>query len=92
VLQITELSRQTNGHFKLVWTSTGGTRYRIQYGNATALSGVPGAFNEAERPLTNEMDFSPYGVDSTQTFTEDFTLTGGSPTNHSRYYRIKVER
>jgi len=91
VLQITELSQQTNGHIKVVWTSTGGTRYRVQYGNATALGGVPGAFNELERPLTNELDSSLYGADSTQTFTDDFSMTG-APTNHSRYYRIRVVR
>jgi hypothetical protein len=35
------------------------------------------------------MDLSPYGATSTQTFTDDFTLTG-APTNNARYYRIKV--
>ena len=91
VLQISELSQQTNGHIKLVWTSTGGTRYRIQYGNATALSGGPGAFTELERPLADELDSSLYGADSTQSFTDDFSITG-APTNHPRYYRIRVVR
>jgi hypothetical protein len=91
VLQISELSQQTNGHIKLVWTSTGGTRYRVQYGNATALSGGPGAFTELERPLADELDSSLYGADSTQSFTDDFSITG-APTNHPRYYRIRVVR
>jgi len=41
------------------------------------------------RPLATEMDASPYGSASTQTFTDDFTLTG-APTNGARYYRIKI--
>ena len=67
-------------------------RYRVQYRNGSALSGVAGAFTDIVRPLTNEMDLSPYGSVSTQAFTDDFTLTGGSPTNHSGYYRVRVVR
>jgi hypothetical protein len=36
------------------------------------------------------MDLGPYGIMSTQRFTDDFTLTGGAPTNQSRYYRVRV--
>jgi hypothetical protein len=92
VLQITDWSRQINGHVSLIWSSVGGTRYRVQFRNGTPTSGVNGAFTDIVRSLTNEMDPSPYGAASAQTFTDDFTLTGGSPTNHSRYYRIRVER
>ncbi len=91
-LQITDWLRLTNGHVSLAWPSIGGTRYRVQFRNGTAASGVDGAFTDIVRPLTNELDLSPYGSESTQAFTDDFTLTGGSPTNHSRYYRIRVER
>jgi hypothetical protein len=92
VLRISEWVRQTNGHVSLAWPSIGGVRYRVQYRNGSALSGVAGAFTDIVRPLTNEMDLSPYGSVSTQAFTDDFTLTGGSPTNHSRYYRVRVVR
>jgi hypothetical protein len=51
-----------------------------------------GAFTDLIRPLINEMDPGPYGAASKQSFIDDFTLTGGSPTNHSRYYRIRVVR
>jgi hypothetical protein len=84
--------RQTNGHFVLTWSSVGGTCYRVQFRNRTATSGVAGAFTDIVRPLTNEMDPSPYGATSTRTFTDDFTLTGGAPTNYSRYYRVRVVR
>ena len=89
-LRITDWLRQTNGHVSLAWPSIGGTRYRIQFRNGTTNSGVQGTYTDLVRPLTNEMDLSPYGAASTQSFTDDFTLSGGSPTNHSRYYRIKV--
>jgi hypothetical protein len=92
VLQITDWLRLTNGHVSLAWDSIGGTRYRVQFRNGTDTSGVLGAFTDLVQPLTNEMDASPYGATSAQTFTDDFTLTGGSPTNHSRYYRIRVVR
>jgi hypothetical protein len=92
LLQITDWLRLTNGHVSLAWPSIGGTRYRVQFRNGTANSGVLGKFTDLVRPLTNEMDAAPYGAVSTQRFTDDFTLTGGSPTNHSRYYRIRVER
>ncbi|HOC57364.1 MAG TPA: Ig-like domain-containing protein [Verrucomicrobiota bacterium] len=92
LLQITDWVRLTNGHVSLAWPSIGGVRYRVQFRNGSALGGVQGAFTDLVRPLTNELDFSPYGAPAAQAFTDDFTLTGGSPTNHSRYYRIRVVR
>lgn len=92
LLQITDWVRLPNGHVTLAWPSIGGSRYRVQYRNGTPFSGVTGAFTDLVRPLTNELDQGFYGAPSTQSFTDDFTLTGGSPTNHSRYYRIRVER
>ncbi len=92
VLQITDLLRWTNGNVSLAWPTIGHTRYRIQYRNGRTNSGVQGTFTDLVRPLTNELDPGPYGADSTQSFTDDFSLTGGSPTNHSRYYRIRVVR
>jgi len=92
VFQIIECSRLTNGYVRLTWPSTGGTRYRVQFLNGRATSGVLGVFNDIVRPLTNEMAPGPYGAAFTQSFTDDFTLSGGSPSNHSRYYRIRVMR
>lgn len=90
VLRITDWSRQANGYVSLTWPSIGGTRYRVQFRNGATNSGVLGTFTDIVRPLTDEMDPSSYGATSTQSFTDDFTLTGGSPTNHSRYYRVRV--
>jgi len=92
VLQITEVSQQANGHYSLTWPSIGGTRYRVQFGNGEAYGSLPTALADVVRSLTNEMDLSPYGAGSTQSFVDDLTLTGGAPTNHSRYYRIRVVR
>jgi hypothetical protein len=85
LLRLTSFARQTNGHCSLTWSSVGGTRYRIQYANG----GVAWAFTDIVRPLGSEMDTNTYGSSSTQTFTDDFTLTA-PPTNGARYYRVKI--
>ena len=72
------------------WLERGGL---LGYAAVILVGTVPGclgAFTDVVRPLADEMDPSPYGAASTQSFTDDFTLTGGSPTNHSRYYRVRV--
>jgi hypothetical protein len=90
VLRVTDVARQPNGHFDLMWSSVGGTRYRIQFNDAAAPAGLTDAFTDIVRPLANEMDLSPYGAASTQAFTDNFTLPGGAPTSHARFYRIKL--
>jgi len=42
------------------------------------------------RLLTNEMDLSPWGTVSTQSFTDDFSLTGSAPPGGARYYRVRL--
>jgi hypothetical protein len=86
VLRLSSITRQTNGHFVLTWPSIGGTRYRLQYGNGIASAAI---LTDIVRPLGVELDASPYGSDSTQTFVDDFTLTP-PPTNGARFYRVKV--
>ena len=86
--QFTSIVRQTNGHFNLTWSSVGGTRYRLQYGGTNSGAGLP--LSDLVRPLSEEIDSSSYGSASTQSFIDDFTLTGGAPTNGARFYRIKV--
>ncbi|HOC57362.1 MAG TPA: Ig-like domain-containing protein [Verrucomicrobiota bacterium] len=90
VFQIADWLRLTNGHFNLAWPSIGGTRYRVQYRNATTNNGARGTYTDIVRALTNELDLSPYGAASTQSFTDDFTLTGGAPPGGSRYYRVRL--
>ena len=90
VLQITDWLRLTNGHVSLAWPSVGGTRYRVQYRNGTTNSGARGTYTDIVRALTNEMDLGPYGTVSTQSFTDDLTLTGGAPPGGARYYRVRL--
>lgn len=87
-LRITSATRDSQGHVTLVWPSVGGTRYRVQYSEATNGS-LSGSFIDIVRPLTLEMDPAPYAEPSTQTFVDDFTLTGNAPPT-PRYYRVKV--
>lgn len=90
VLRITDYLRLGNGHVSLSWSSVGGTRYRVQFRNGTKTSGALGTFTDIVRPLTNELDLSPYGAPSTKAFTDDFSLTGGSPPGGARYYRVRI--
>ena len=90
VIKITGETHATNGHTTITWTSVGGVRYRVQYSNGSANGGFNGAFTDIVRSLAIELDASPIGAASTQTFTDNFTLTGGSPASGQRYFRIKV--
>lgn len=89
VLYISDASRGTNGHVTLTWPSVGGTRYRIQFSEGETNGSFNGIFTDIERPLEAEMDPASYGASSTQTFVDDFTLSGGA-TNRARYYRVKI--
>lgn len=89
VLRVLDASWQTNGAFALTWSSIGGTRYRIQYSDGDVNGGVTGNFNGLIRFIDTEMDATPSGAPSTQSFTDDFSQTG-NPTNRARYYRIKI--
>ncbi|HVV00350.1 MAG TPA: Ig-like domain-containing protein [Verrucomicrobiae bacterium] len=71
--------------FQLTWASVGGTRYRVQYSDSLAAP-----FINIFRSIDLEMDPSPHGSDSTQTFIDDFSLTGGPPAAGARYYRVIV--
>ena len=85
VIKITSEMRAPNGHTTITWGSIGGVRYCVQYSN-----GLNNTFTDIVRPLATEMDASPVGTASTQTFTDDFTLTGGRPVDGVRFFRIKV--
>jgi hypothetical protein len=85
VFRILSVARDAAGQVTLVWSSIGGTRYRVEYANGS--SGSP--FSDIFRPLSIELDPAPYFAPSTQTFGDDFTLTGPA-TNSARQYRIKL--
>ena len=88
VIKITSESHAPNGHTTITWASVGGVRYRVQFSDGGMAS--DGEFTDIVRPLATEMDASPVGVTSTQTFTDNFELTGGAPADGQRYFRIKV--
>jgi hypothetical protein len=91
VFRVLGTSVGTNGHCVLTWSSTGGTRYRVQFANGDVGGGMsPGAFTDLVRPITDEMDASPVGTPSARSFTDDFTQTGGPPPHGARYYRVRV--
>ena len=81
----TNVTQNSGGHLTLTWASVGGVRYRVQYSN-TLTSG----FTDIVRPLSDEFDSAPSGSPSTQTFTDDFSRTGGAPLGGARFYRVKV--
>lgn len=86
VLKIISEVCAANGHTTITWASVGGVRYRVEYRDENPS----GPFTDIVRPLATELDASPIGTAATQTFTDDFTLTGGAPGIGNRFYRIKV--
>ena len=78
--------------FQVTWSSAGGTRYRVCYGNGDAQGGFNGIFISIPRAVELEMDGNAVGTPGTMSFTDDFTLTGGASPNGARYYRIQVVR
>jgi len=90
VIKITGEVHAANEHTTITWASIGGVRYRVQYSDGTANAGFNVGFTDVTRPLASEMDAAPAGAASTQTFTDDFTLTGGKPSGGLRFYRIKI--
>ncbi len=84
--RIGSLTRNAAGHVSIGWGSIGGVRYRVQFSDS-----LNGAFTDITRAISVEMDSAATGSPSTQTFTDDFTLTGGAPAQGARYYRIKAQ-
>lgn len=79
-LAILDVKADQNGQVTLRWSSVGGVRYRVQYSDE-----LNGAFTDVARDTASEMDASPDGQASTQTFTDTAV-----PTNKIRFYRVKV--
>jgi endonuclease/exonuclease/phosphatase family metal-dependent hydrolase len=84
-LRIIDAGWQTNGQFRLTWSSVGGTRYRVQYSDRA----VTGPYTEFVRFFAEEMDPSPLGEPSSQSFTDPFTQSGSLPSS-GRFYRVQV--
>ncbi|MGD0743991.1 MAG: LamG-like jellyroll fold domain-containing protein [Verrucomicrobiota bacterium] len=85
VLRINSTVMAGNGHATISWQAVGGTRYRVEYSGS-----LGGSFTPIVRSIADEMNPASLGVQTTQSFTDDFTLTGGPPANRARFYRISV--
>jgi hypothetical protein len=82
-------SVNASGYLSFTWSSVGGARYRVQYSDG-ANGGLTGQFLDLARPSASETDSAPAGSASTQSFTDDGTLTGGTPATGARFYRVRV--
>ena len=71
------------GYPQISWNSIGGKTYAVEYANHLA---GPAAFTQA---LTLTETNVPPGVENTETFVDNYTLTGGPPGANGRYYRIR---
>ncbi|MBI3880418.1 MAG: metallophosphoesterase, partial [Verrucomicrobia bacterium] len=80
------------GGFAVTWPSVGGVRYRVSFSNGDTGGNFNGVFTPLVRPLAQEMDAAPAGSASTQSFTDDYSLTGGAPVAGRRYYRVQLVR
>lgn len=85
-LRITDTTLNPLGHCTLNWASVGGLRYRVSYRDGN----LSGPFTDLVRPAMVERDAAPARVASTQTFTDDFTLTGQPPAGGVRYFRVRL--
>jgi hypothetical protein len=76
------VSQPGTGYPQISWNAIGGKTYSVEYANSLAL---PAAFTVA---LTVTETNVPAGVGSTETFVDNYTLTGGPPGANGRYYRV----
>jgi hypothetical protein len=74
----------STGYPKLTWSSVGAKTYAVEYANSLASGSN---FTQA---LTLTETNVPAGVDSTETFVDDYSLTGGPPATGSRFYRLRL--
>jgi len=84
VLRITGLVRNAAGNWVVTWASVGGTRYRVCF--SEALNGEAANLRPIVRSAAEEIDPSPDGVASSQTF----IYTQPSSVSGARFYRILV--
>lgn len=85
-LRIVSASLDPFGHCTINWAAVGGLRYRVSY-----RDGDPnGAFTDLVQSPVAEINLAPEGMAATQSFTDNFTLTGGPPVNGARYFRVRI--
>lgn len=74
-----------SSHPQLTWSSVGGKTYSVEYANTLTSSGT--IFTQA---LTITETNVAAGAESTETFIDDYSLTGGPPGTGSRFYRVRL--
>jgi hypothetical protein len=84
-LVILSESRNPDGSITLRWPSVGGARYRVEFSDA-----LEQGFTGVVRSLKEEMADGLVGAEGTNSFTDDFTQTGGKPVSGRRFYRVRV--
>jgi hypothetical protein len=78
-----EASIQPGTSYPLIrWSSIGGKRYAVEYADSLGA-------NFLQALIVAETN-APQGVASTETFVDDYTLTGGPPKTSGRFYRIRL--
>jgi hypothetical protein len=70
---------------QLTWSSVGGKTYSVEYANNLTSSGT--SFTQA---LTMTETNVAAGVESTESFVDDYSLTGGPPGTGTRFYRVRL--
>lgn len=85
VLRFLEVAQESTGEFSLLWSSVGGTRYRVQYADAAGNGSGPGEFVDLLRVIADEMDPAPDGEASTMSYTDL-----SAPASGVRFYRVCV--
>jgi len=73
------------GYPQITWSSIGGKRYAVEYANSLSTSGI--AFAQAVSITETNV---AAGVASTETFLDDYSLTGGPSPTKSRFYRVRL--
>jgi len=73
------------GYSQITWSSVGGKTYAVEYANSLVASDA--SFTQA---LTVTETNVPAGVESTETYVDDYTLTGGPPGANGRYYLVRL--
>ena len=72
------------GYPLISWSSVGGKRYAVEYADSFTVSAA--SFTPALMVTETNV---PAGVESTHTFVDDYTLTGGPAGTNSRFYRVR---
>jgi len=87
--EVRHVTADGEGHVSIGWPSIGGARYRVEFSDEPANDREPRMWREVLRPPEEEVDPAPAGEPSEQVFLDDFSHTGGPPTQGFRFFRIR---